>query len=772
MWGISFMVKYLPVVLLIAFSIVGCGGGGGSQDNNIDETPIEQDDSADDSSDDSSSNNDNDSADDSSDNSPDESTDESTDQVDSNSPNILFIISDDQGVDASAQYSYSDDVPLTPEINAIADSGIVYSNAWVTPACTTTRAAILTGKHGVNSGVTYVPDTLDTSLQTLPRLLNANPNTVHYQTAHFGKWHLGGGNPSVTHPNDSGIEHYAGNLSNVSDYYDWELTTNGVTSQTSEYHSTKITSLAIDWIDEQSAPWFVWLAYSAPHTPLHLPPADLHTRDDLTGTESDISARQREYYLAAIEAMDSEIGRLVNSLSSEQRENTVIIYIGDNGTPRTVIDANVFARNHGKGTLYEGGVNVPLIVSGKGVERTNVTDDSLINGTDLYATIADLAGAEISSIYDSYSFTATLTNSENSALREFNYSEFESESSTGWTVQQGDYKLIELADGTQQLFDVENDMAETTDLLLTSFDSHDLVHALEDIAAQVRGETTVNGIDITNQIFENRSANCADYVEQYLSNVVDVNNGTVFSGDLVITTNNGKCIFNTNAIPNHDFNDGDRSFPNDVSAQNDTFETTSSPSFAESVTPISLSIDNAILLNGVKVDLLAAGCYGIGNGKIGCNDMAQPWRYDPMSPSAGFLVDSHNAHAQPDGTYHYHGTPNAFYHAENNGIASPVVGFAADGFPIYGPYFDDDGVIRKATSSYRLKAGNRPSTDGNPGGTYDGTFRDDNEYVEGLGDLDECNGMTLDGIYGYYITDDYPYVVNCFKGTPDPTFNK
>ncbi|WP_068546499.1 YHYH protein [Thalassotalea crassostreae] len=767
------MGKYLLVVFVFAFNVIGCGGGGDTQDSDVNETPTEQGSSSDntgdssdgDSSDSSNNDSNNDSANDSND-------DNSSEQVDTNSPNILFIISDDQGVDASAQYPYSEDTPLTPEINAIADSGIVYTNAWVTPACTTTRAAILTGKHGINSGVTYVPGTLDTSLQTLPRLLNANANTSHYQSAHFGKWHLGGGNPSVTHPNDSGIEYYAGNLSNVSDYYDWQLTTNGVVSQSTEYHSTKITSLAIDWIDEQSAPWFVWLAYSAPHSPLHLPPADLHTRDYLTGTESDIEGRKREYYLAAIEAMDSEIGRLVNSLSAEQRENTIIIYMGDNGTPRTVIDANVFAPNHGKGTLYEGGVNVPLIVSGKGVERKNETDNSLINGTDLYATIAALAGAEINSIYDSYSFADTLTSSANNAQRVFNYSEFESNNSTGWAVQQGDYKLIEFADGTQQLFDVENDFAEADDLLLTSFDSHDLVHALEDIAAQVRGETTISGIDITNQIFDKRSANCGDYVEQYLSSVLDVNNGTVFSGDLVITANNGKCIFKTNAIPNHDFNDGGRSFPNDVSAQNDTFEITSSPSFAAAITPISLSMDNAILLNGVKVDLLAAGCYGVGNGKVGCNDMAQAWRYDPMSPSAGFLVDSHNAHAQPDGTYHYHGTPNAFYHAENNGIASPVVGFAADGFPIYGPYFDDEGVIRKASSSYRLITGNRPTTNGSPGGSYDGTFRDDNEYVEGLGDLDECNGMTIDGVYGYYITDNYPYVVNCFKGTPDPTFNK
>jgi hypothetical protein len=68
--------------------------------------------------------------------------------------------------------------------------------------------------------------------------------------------------------------------------------------------------------------------------------------------------------------------------------------------------------------------------------------------------------------------------------------------------------------------------------------------------------------------------------------------------------------------------------------------------------------------------------------------------------------------------------------------------------------------------------GARPTTAGSPGGSYNGTFRDDFEYIEGLGDLDACNGMTINGVYGYYITDDYPYILGCFSGTPDPSFNK
>jgi hypothetical protein len=152
--------------------------------------------------------------------------------------------------------------------------------------------------------------------------------------------------------------------------------------------------------------------------------------------------------------------------------------------------------------------------------------------------------------------------------------------------------------------------------------------------------------------------------------------------------------------------------------------------------------------------------------------MSQPWRFDPLFAANGFRVDSHNAHVQPNGSYHYHGTPNAMFD-EDTAVESPVVGFAADGFPIFGSWFDDNGTVRKALSSYRLKAGARQTIAGyaTPSGDYDGTFRDDYEYIEGLGDLDECNGMQISGVYGYFVIDAYPYIMGCLKGQMDPSFN-
>lgn len=289
---------------------------------------------------------------------------------------------------------------------------------------------------------------------------------------------------------------------------------------------------------------------------------------------------------------------------------------------------------------------------------------------------------------------------------------------------------------------------------------------IADFVQAKSGET----VNITDRILSNRAASCSEYAGQYDSSVTDIARSLNFAGTLSISVANGICTFDSNNIPNHDFGQGGN-FATPVSAVNHRYTMPAIPALATTPTALTLEWDNAVMLNGVKVDIWAAACYGVGDGKIGCNNPNQAWRYDPMSPKNNFGTDNHNAHTQPNGAYHYHGNPNALFEAHSL-QNSPVIGFAADGFPIFGTYFDDKGEVREARSSYRLKNGTRPSGSGNPGGSYDGTYRDDYEYVEGLGDLDSCNGMTVNGIYGYYVTDAFPYMMYCFSGTPDTSFRK
>ena len=283
--------------------------------------------------------------------------------------------------------------------------------------------------------------------------------------------------------------------------------------------------------------------------------------------------------------------------------------------------------------------------------------------------------------------------------------------------------------------------------------------------------------DITNTVFINTSSDCTQYEGEFTSSINDIGNNNQLVGSLIISSNATFCTFSSNSVPNHDVND-QNGFATEIGEVNESFNITRNPSFTANVTPLSIQIDNAIFLNGSKLDMLAAACYGIGNEplgqeKIGCGQDNTPWRYDPMHSNNNFGTDSHNAHTQPDGAYHYHGDPKALYDQSGNTV-SGVIGFAADGFPIYGPYFEDGGVIRKATSGYTLKVGQRTNQAGEgafPGGNYDGTFIDDYEFTN-AGDLDECNGMSINGSYGYYVTDSYPWVIKCFKGTPDTSFNK
>ncbi len=282
---------------------------------------------------------------------------------------------------------------------------------------------------------------------------------------------------------------------------------------------------------------------------------------------------------------------------------------------------------------------------------------------------------------------------------------------------------------------------------------------------------TIEETDISDSVLTNRNAECSYYAEDTFSSVRDIKRNILFTGSVSITVDGDECVLSANSIPNHDFNDDTAAFATDVAEVDAEFRIPLSPAFADQATPISLTTDNGVLLNGVKIDLLAAACYGVADEKIGCNDMSQPWRFDPMSPLTRFGTDAHNAHTQPDGSYHYHGNPKALFDAEPV-AESPLVGFAADGFPIFGSYIEDNGQIRAARSSYQLKAGSRPSGEDDPGGDYDGTYVDDYEYVAGLGDLDECNGMMRNGVYGYYIIDEYPWVLACYKGTPNASFNK
>jgi len=209
--------------------------------------------------------------------------------------------------------------------------------------------------------------------------------------------------------------------------------------------------------------------------------------------------------------------------------------------------------------------------------------------------------------------------------------------------------------------------------------------------------------------------------------------------------------------------------PNRISAQNVDYKIPAAPKTARRVTELELGWSFGISLHGVLFDPLAAEFWR-GNRRSG-------WSYNALGGAIGLGFDENHGHVQPTGKYHYHGLPTKLVEMLDwtKTAHSPLIGFAADGFPIYAINGSIDGNVQEMTSSYRLKSGNRPGGI-QPSGDYDGAFNEDYEYVKDAGTLDECNGaMTTsaqypNGTYAYFLTEDFPMIPRCFVGTPDRSF--
>lgn len=224
---------------------------------------------------------------------------------------------------------------------------------------------------------------------------------------------------------------------------------------------------------------------------------------------------------------------------------------------------------------------------------------------------------------------------------------------------------------------------------------------------------------------------------------------------MVMTTDKRYRYIRSNGIPEHAtgrFPNANN--PNQIRPQTHRFRMPLHPKPAQRITPLR-RMRFGVALNGVPFDP--------GTAEAWRDDPRSGWNYEAISDYLDLGLDDNNAHVQPSGSYQYHAIPTGLIRNRDN---TQLVGYAADGFPIY--------YIKGLQSSYRLKSGVRPVN--SPGGAYDGRFTQDYVYVPGLGDLDECNGQQgktaeyPDGTYYYVLTTMFPYIPRCFKGKPDDSF--
>lgn len=703
-------------------------------------------------------------------------------QTDPNNPNILIILADDLGIDVSNGYQTNALMPVTPELDALRASGVTFKNAWTPPKCSPSRATIMSGNYGIKTGVTGTPGNLPTSFTSVFKALNTQTSNT-YADAYIGKWHMS--SPvDYDDPAAHGIDHFEGFFhSNVDDYYAWEKITNGVASDETDYLTSHLTDASIDWIGNQTTPWFLWLAHGAPHSPFHEPPANLYT-------STPIGNNVRKY-IAAIEAMDTEIGRLFDNIPADVLANTLIIFLGDNGTPGGVIQN--YASNHGKSTLYQGGVNVPLIVSGAGVTRTNEEETALVQATDIYATILDAAsGAPPGGIYNSLSFHPMLSSTSFSS-RTYSYTELDDD----YAIRNSQYKLIEFDDCSQEFYDVTIDDLEENNLINSLTPAQLAIkEELENEATRIRGWWSCQDLILNGN--ESTVDDCSE--------PCTVDNSTSY-------TNIGCCVvpsepsiyqetidgdtrkIYTNTFPDHEYCHTNINVPSPLYYQ---FEMDASPALASNSTSILSDCFRpdyyfGVALNGVVMAPAPATPFIFENPNTG--EYNWDWVFEPTNnqgPGAEQVsLDCASAHTGPQG-YHYHG--NMFEYVENlqSGISTtntpptePLhVGWAGDGYPIlyrFGP--DGNNGMMELQPSYIIKSGDRPG-DGisAPCGAYNGKYTEDYEYNAASGDLDECNGIarevtitsstgTTTFNYFYVITADFPQISRCFSGTPDPSFD-
>ena len=417
-------------------------------------------------------------------------------------PNILLIIGDDMGVETVASYGVGENPPMTTHLDDLASNGVRFTNFWAQPVCSPTRATIVTGRYGFRTGIgrpvtnrgplpepPQIPDWalpyVNTEagggmgmgaddLQSLPRhglgvdeytLTHAFDANGHlgYSTAAIGKWHLADAdNGWQDHAIRIGFDYFSGGLTGgVESYFAWTEVVDGEVTGVTGYAPTDKVDEAIAWIGTQGdRPWFMWMGFNLPHTPLHTPPDDAR------------HGNSNSQYGAMIEAMDTQIGRLLASIAPDVLENTYVLFLGDNGTQSGNVTAP-FQDGRAKGTVYQGGVNVPFIVTGPGVQRGAVSE-ALVNSTDLFVTIMELAGIDpaetipASVTHDSVSFLETLSD-PTASPRDWVYADeffggYEGVETADYAIRDERYKLMRF-EGVEEFYDLRADPYEHHDLL-------------------------------------------------------------------------------------------------------------------------------------------------------------------------------------------------------------------------------------------------------------------------------------------------------------------
>lgn len=400
-------------------------------------------------------------------------------------PNIILIFADDLGYTAVERYGNKH--VATPNLNRIADEGILFTNAYVTPQCTPSRASLLTGQYTAHNQMWHVIpgygypwarlsepaylENLPRETYTLAKALKDN----NYRTAIIGKWHL-------THNEDG---YYTYLFEKAAKYYGFDYT-NPKTEPT-EYQGRGdkgvefLTCQATKYMEEKSdKPFFIYLAHHTIHGPVLAPDSLVKKYRDKGYPENGLHSA---VYLAALEHLDNSVGTLLAHLERQNlSDNTVVIFLSDNGGVDTQFD-NCPLRA-GKGSAYEGGIRVPFMIRWPARIKPGTVSDVPVHIVDLFPTLIEIAGGEMRQQpqLDGLSLVPLMTQS--GKLKRDKLFWYMPLYDAQWgaapsaVVRYNNYKLIKhfadyisleengryIPSGRLELYDLQTDLSETNDL--------------------------------------------------------------------------------------------------------------------------------------------------------------------------------------------------------------------------------------------------------------------------------------------------------------------
>ena len=418
--------------------------------------------------------------------------------ADEKRPNAINFLVDDLGwADISLRGAPID----TPSIDSLFEEGVTLDRFYATPICSPTRAALMTGRDPMRLGMSYsvVMPWMNNGVHPDEHFMPESFKTAGYQTAMVGKWHLGH-SQEIFHPNARGFDDFYGHMHTEVGYFPpfanqggIDFQRNGTTISDKGYETFLLADEATRWIEarDKEKPFFLYMPFLAPHTPLEAPDdlvkkyADLEDKRELTRslsidrtrTLNGFSPSARPMYAAVVDGLDQAIGQVMDILSAEGiEEETIILFSSDNGGAAYAGGgADNFPLRGGKGDTYEGGIRVIAAMKWKGKIEAGSKFSSIMTVMDVFPTLASAAEVPMLNTKEIWgrdmwpgmrdSDEIKLSKNVYFASETPNYGEFHT------TVFNDKWKLVQVITSSlleinvnNQLFDINNDPNEYKNL--------------------------------------------------------------------------------------------------------------------------------------------------------------------------------------------------------------------------------------------------------------------------------------------------------------------